>query len=187
MGKKLPVYKLVVNDTEEDSGVNIVSFVDEPAIEQDFMVFSEAMKYKADPQRRIVTGAMMVADTPIYRNNGGEEFNVIFEKETIEKLVQKFFKNKFVNNVNLMHEENTDGVYMFESFITDSSRGIQAPKGYPKVPDGTWFGSYKIENDEVWASVLEGKFKGFSIEGLFNRVEMRTHINKEVEELFKDL
>ena len=186
MAKKLPTFKLVINDTE-DSGVDVVSFVDQPAIEQDFMVFSEHMKYKADPSRRIVTGAMMVADTPIYRNNGGEEFNVVFEKDTIEKIAQKFFKQGHINNVNLMHEANTDGVYMFESFITDSSRGMQAPKGYPKVPDGSWFGSYKIENEQVWQRVLDGTFKGFSIEGMFNRVEMRTDIHKEVDELFNNI
>lgn len=187
MGNKLPVYKLVINDTEEDSGVNIVSFVDDPAIEQDFMVFSENMKYKADPKRRIVTGAAMLADTLIYRNNGGEEFNVIFEKDTIEKIVKKFFKNKNVNNVNLMHEVPTEGVYMFESFIVDSERGIQAPKGYPKVPEGSYFVSYFIENDQVWQDVLDGKFKGFSIEGFFNRVEMKSQVHKEVDNYFKDL
>jgi hypothetical protein len=172
---KLPVYKLVINDTEE-SGVDIISFVDSPAIEQDFMVFSSKeldYSFKTDPTRRIVTGAMMLADTPIYRNQGGEEFMVVFDKQTIEKIAQKFFKQGNGNNVNVMHTTDVSGVSLFESFITDSQRGIQAPKGYPKVPEGSWFGSYHITNNEVWASVLDGTFKGFSVEGVFNKVPVK--------------
>ena len=90
----------------------------------------------------------------------------------------------------MMHEVPVDGVYMFESFITDSSRGIMPPKGYPKVNEGSWFASYKIENEEVWKSVLDGTFKGFSVEGMFNKipVEMRkSTLEIEIDELFKDL
>lgn len=186
---KLPLYKLVINDTEE-SGVEAVALVDTPAIKQDFMVFNEHVKFKADPQRRIVTGAMMLSDTPIYRNQDGQEFYVQFDKDTIEKIVQKYFKQGKINNVNEMHETTVDGVYMFESFITDKERGIQAPKGYPKVPDGSWIASYKVENDQVWQSVLDGTFKGFSVEGAFNKVPIKmskTAIEIEVDELLKDL
>ena len=188
MKRNLPIYKLVINEDTE-SGVEVVSFVDDPAIQKDFMVFSQQVKFKADPKRRIVTGAMMLADTPIYRNQDGEEFYVTFDKQTIENIAQKFFKQKYTNNVNLMHSEDVEGVTMFESFITDSERGIQAPKGYPKVNDGSWFGSYKVENEQVWQSVLDGTFKGFSVEGSFMKVAMRkqSKIQTEVEQLFKNL
>ena len=115
--KKLPIYKLIVTDNEE-SGVNFNSFVETPATEQPFYAFSkdEPLKFKADPERRIVTGAMMVSDTPIYRNSNGEEFMVVFEKETIEKIVQKFFKDEFNKNVNTDHSTPITGVTLFESF-----------------------------------------------------------------------
>jgi hypothetical protein len=38
------------------------------------------------------------------------------------------------------------------------------------MPNGTWFVGVKVENDEVWNQVKEGKIKGFSIEGFFNEV-----------------
>jgi hypothetical protein len=178
--KKLPIYKLVVTDNEE-SGVNMNSFVEQPATEQDFLMFSkdEKLNFKVDPERRIVTGAMMVSDTPIYRNNGVEEFMVVFEKETIEKIVQKFMKDGFNKNVNTDHTTPVEGVTMYESFITDSERGILAPKGFPKVPEGSWFASYKVDNDDVWAKVLDGTFKGFSVEGVFNKqlVKMDKDLN----------
>ena len=178
--KKLPIYKLVVTDNEE-SGVNMNSFVEQPATEQDFFIFSkdEKLNFKVDPERRIVTGAMMVSDTPIYRNNGVEEFMVVFEKATIEKIVQKFMKDGFNKNVNTDHSTPVEGVTMYESFITDSERGILAPKGFPKVPEGSWFASYKVDNDDVWAKVLDGTFKGFSVEGVFNKqlVKMDKDLN----------
>ena len=191
MGKKLPVYKLVINDTEE-SGVDMVSFVNAPAIEEEFMVFEkdEPFKFATDEKRRIVTGAMMIANKPIYRNTDGEEFMVMFDKDTIEKIAQKFFKQGNSNNVNVMHETQVGGVYMFESFITDKERGIQAPKNYSKVSDGSWFASYKVDNEDVWKSVEDGTFKGFSVEGMFNRVPLKmskTKVEIEVEQLFKDL
>ena len=185
MKKKLPLYKLVLTDEEE--GVDMVSFVDAPAIEQDFFAFNKHQTFKADPNRRIVTGAMMIPEIPIYRNDGKEEFMVMFSKPTVEKIAQKFFKKGFSNNVNVDHSDKVEGVYLYESFITDKERGINAPKGHPKVPEGTWFGSYKVDNDDVWKSVLDGTFKGFSVEGMFNRQLMKMSIEDEIDILFKDL
>jgi hypothetical protein len=36
------------------------------------------------------------------------------------------------------------------------------------LPDGTWFGSFYVENPKVWAAIKSGKVKGFSVEGLFD-------------------
>ena len=112
----------------------------------------------------------MIADLPIYRRDEKMgEFMVVFDKQTIEQIVQKFFKRKKTGNVNEMHETPLEGVYMYESFITDKERGIVPPKGFKKVPDGSWFGSYKVDNDEVWNEFIKtGEFKGFSVEGMFD-------------------
>jgi hypothetical protein len=67
---------------------------------------------------------------------------------------------------------------MFESFISDSSRGILPMKGFEDSPEGSWFGSFKVDNEAVWNDVKEGKFKGFSVEGLFT---YKTQITKEQE------
>lgn len=129
-----------------------------------------ARKFVADKERRIISGPLMVANLPIYRNDNGREYYGIFKADTIEAIAMKFMKNGFNRNVNLMHEPTAivDGVYMFESFIIDKSRGINAPTGYGDLPDGTWFGSFKVENDEVWNEYIKtGVFKGFSVEGWF--------------------
>lgn len=173
MEKKLPIYKLIVTDNEE-SGVNFNSFVGEPATEEDFFIFSkearqEVSQFKIDEKRRIVTGVMMVADKPIYRNSNGEEFMVVFDADTIEKIAIKFFADNFNNNVNTEHAKEVQDVVLFESMVIDKRRGISAPKGFPKLNEGTWIASYKINNDELWDDVMNGKFKGFSVEGVFNK------------------
>lgn len=135
-----------------------------------------------DEDQRIVSGALMLADTPIYRNDGGgKEYYVVFPKETISKIVLKFFKKGYQSNVNLMHDANqaVEGVTMFESWITDQSRGIKPMQGFEDAPDGSWFGSFKVENDDVWNKIKNGEYKGFSVEGIFNYKKEKEEISVE--------
>ena len=125
----------------------------------------------------IISGPLMIADELIYRNNDkfGEHY-VKFSADTIQKIVIKFSKKKYQSNVNLMHDPNqkVEGVTMFESFIVDKKRGILPMKGFEDVADGSWFGSFYVENEDVWNKVKAGEFKGFSVEGLFDYEEPKT-------------
>lgn len=123
-----------------------------------------------DEDEQIITGALMLADTPIYRNDQNGEYYVVFTKETIKQIAQKFFAKGYQSNVNLMHDSGMklEGLTMFESWITDSKRGVKAMGGFEDVPDGSWFGSFKVNNPEVWKMIKEGKVSGFSVEGLFS-------------------
>ncbi len=170
---KLPIYQLEISeDLNDDVEVDFVALVDRPAIERDFLKFKEdkAKFVIQSEDRRIVSGALMLADTPIYRNDQNGEYYVTFTKDTIEKIAQKFFKKGYQSNVNLMHDEAlaVEGVTMYESFIVDSSRGVMAMKGFEDAPEGSWFGSFKVENESVWNKIKSGEFKGFSVEGIFN-------------------
>ena len=159
-------YYLYIDD---ESGISKVSLVKHPAVQYDFLLFNEAVKFTSDDEQKIVTGVIMLADVPILRIDPtrGKHY-VTFTGETIKKIVLKYFKEMRTSSVNLEHSINIDGVYMFESYIVDRSRGINPPKEFAHIPDGSWIGSYKIENDEVWNDIKAGKFKGFSIEGAFN-------------------
>ncbi|CAB5218813.1 Phage-like element PBSX protein, XkdF [uncultured Caudovirales phage] len=125
----------------------------------------------------IISGPLMIADELIYRNNEkfGEHY-VKFSADTIQKIAIKFSKKKYQSNVNLMHdpEQKVQGVTMFESFIVDKNRGILPMKGFEDVADGSWFGSFYVENQEVWDKVKAGEFKGFSVEGLFDYEEPKS-------------
>jgi hypothetical protein len=137
-------------------------------------------------EERIISGPLMLADTPIYRNDDNGEYYVVFTKETIKKIAQRFFKKGYQSNVNLMHEQGnlTEGMTMFESWIKDDKRGIKAMKGFEDVPDGSWFGSFKVDNDDVWQMVKDGKVRGFSVEGQFN---YRKTGDKRIEQLWENV
>lgn len=176
--KDLPVYKLdVVEDDDSEVEVDFVALVDKPAIEKTFLTFKAADVPYAfavqDEEERIISGPLMLADKPIYRIDNFGEYYVYFTADTIKKIVQKLFRKGYQSNVNLMHDGNqvVNGVTMFESWIVDREKGKMPMKGFEDAPDGSWFGSYKVNNDEVWADVKAGKYKGFSVEGIFNYIK----------------
>jgi hypothetical protein len=122
-------------------------------------------------EKRIISGALMLADELIFRDNErfGQHY-VKFSAETIKSIAIKWAKKNFNNHVNLMHdpEQKVKGVTMFESWLVDSNRGIMPMKGFEGVADGSWFGSFYVENEKVWQSIKRGDYKGFSVEGLFD-------------------
>lgn len=167
--KKLPIYRLTISDSDEaPSEVNYIALVDEPAIESNFLMFANKLQFATDKQRKIVSGPAMIADLPIYRRDEKYgEYYVVFDKETIEKIVLKFMRKGFNNNVNLMHNSKAvaEGVYVFESFIIDKERGISTPKGFEDLTEGSWFISMKVDNEKLWDGM--SAFNGFSVEGIF--------------------
>jgi hypothetical protein len=169
---KLPVYKLDINEFDEETGIDFVSLVENAAIQKDFLAFSETpIKFAIqDEEKRIVTGAAMIADLPIYRRDDIRgEYYVVFDKESIFKIAKKWARSNQYNSVNAHHKTPImNGVSLFESYIIDRERGVMPPNGFEEVADGSWFVSYLIDNDEVWAKVKSGEFKGFSVEGVFD-------------------
>ena len=123
-----------------------------------------------DEEKRIVTGAAMIADLPIYRRDDIRgEYYVVFDKDSIFTIAKKWARSNKYDAVNAHHKTPImDGVSLFESYIIDRERGVMPPKGFEEVADGSWFVSYLIDNDEVWSRVKEGEFKGFSVEGVFD-------------------
>ena len=170
----LPIIKLTINEDDE-TRVEKVSFVDDPAIQRQWMAFNSdknPFKFQTDTEQRVVSGPLMVAGLPIYRyDQQFGEYYVQFDAETIKNIVLKFSKENRSKAVNLMHETDVDDVFMFESFIIDERK--PTPKGFDQLPNGSWFGSFKVENDEVWAKVKDGTFRGFSVEGIFEEYAER--------------
>ncbi len=173
MSMELPLYMLEISDDlNDDAEVQFVALVDRPAIQKNWNAFKNEQKFQIiSEDKRIISGCAMLADTPIFRSDATfGDYYVAFSKDTIVKIVQKYFKKGYQNNVNLMHDPNQieSGVTMFESFISDKARGILPMKGFEDAPDGSWFVSMLVENDAVWQQVKEGMINGFSIEGIFN-------------------
>lgn len=180
----LPIYDIVLGDS---TGIVKMSLVDSPAVESDFFAFSkdrEIPLYFADEEKHIVFGVALRADYPIYRNQGGREFYVKFSKDVIDALYQKFMIDNRQNRVNVNHSKDVNGVYLIQSFIKDSERGIN-PKGFEYVEDGSWFVAYKVKNPTVWESIKKGEYNGFSIEAVTELVQENS--KNELDELIDEL
>lgn len=186
----MKVFYIRVND-EDITGIDAISLVDMPAVEKNFLCFSEEkqpVKMKFDNSKHIITGVVCLADTPIYRyNERMGEYYVVFTKETIEKMVEKFAKMDLFKSVNLQHDDEqfVDGIYMIESYITNKERGI-SPIEFSEIPDGSWVCSYKVENEALWGEIINGnKLNGFSLQGMFD-LEEQFNKQEQKEETFDE-
>lgn len=174
---KLPLFELVIDDSAE-AGVKAVALVDNPAIEVDWIAFSaDDPKFRfsvESEEKRIVFGPLMIPDLQIYRRDeNGYEFNVVFTKDTIYQIRERFMREKRTGETNAQHIASIafDDVYMVETFIKDSEKGVMPPDQFKDLPDGTWFGGFKVDNDQVWNDFVKtGIFRGFSVEGNFKQV-----------------
>jgi hypothetical protein len=165
----LPVYYLELN---EGDGLTQVSLVNAPAIEENFHAFAaqaEAFTFAIQSEeKRIITGPAMLAERPIYRRGpDGSEFYVKFSAATIEKAVRMWATQGKYNAVNVEHSAPVGGLFLIECFMTDPIRGISPPQAWKDAEPGSWFLSYYVQDDALWAKVKSGEFKGFSIEGYF--------------------
>jgi hypothetical protein len=188
---ELPVFELQVPD--EDSGVFAISLVDRPATETEWLAFSEdkkvdEVKFSLNSDKQILTAPLMLADTPIYRKDSvnGEHY-IVFSEATLEKMSINFFKNN-VRDFNEMHDSSfgIDNATVIESWIKTSENDKSTDLGFGDAPVGSWFISVFIDDKEFWEdNIKTGKFKGFSLEGLFEKVQLSSDEPEKPEKPYK--
>lgn len=164
------IYEAQINpDLGSDLEVNFIGLVETPAILKNFQAFSQHKAHFAlNEEKRIISGPAMIADLPIYRNDAAlGEYYVVFNKATIQNIVEKFSAKGYMQKFNLFHDQQIKDVTIFNSFIIDSSLGIKAPDSFGDLSDGSWFISAKVNNEDAWNKVKSGEIKGISVEGLF--------------------
>ena len=188
---ELPLYNVTPDDDDINQGMFLVSLVECPATEMDFLQFEKQDKLLfavQDTEKHIVTGVSILADTPIYRRNKTGEFYVQFRKEDIPAIVEKFMQRGLSNFINIQHDEttlsNTDAV-LVESYFVNKERGI-VPNEFANVTDGSWITSYKILNEDIWNMIKEGDLKGFSIEISAELEPVKLEKQKTEEEMMDD-
>ncbi len=103
---KLPVYLIDINLDDDVTGMGAISFVEDPAIESNFICFDKdkkPMMFKVENEmEHKVTGCAIWCDKPIYRYSPEiGEYYVVFNKETIDKIVHKYAKQGLNNLVDL--------------------------------------------------------------------------------------
>jgi len=166
---------------DETDGVFGISLVESPAMESEFIALSEQkeIQLKAiDSEKRILLGAVLIPNKPVYRNQNGKEFNIVFSAETIRLSMENFFEQGYQSQSTLEHDDKQviKDVTFVESWIKESETDKSVHYGLNE-PVGTWFASMKVNNDEIWNDFVKtGKVKGFSIDGFFDleRINLKT-------------
>jgi hypothetical protein len=180
----LPTYEIVF-DEEKVDGVFGISLVEDPAIQSNFIALSKQKKIQLstiDNEKRILLGAVLVPDLPIYRNQNGMEFNIVFSADTIRKSMENFFKQSYQQNSSLEHDKEIDGVTFVESWIKEDDVHDKSVAYGINEPNGTWFATMKVDNEEIWNDYVKtGQVKGFSIDGMFDleKINLNTDMNLE--------
>jgi hypothetical protein len=163
--ENLPVYKIKVN-ADDSSGVFAVSLVDEPAIEIDFIALSKQieMEFTAIKDKQMLFGPMLIPDKLIYRKDEkGNEFNIVFDAETIQLVADKFNENKLNDSFNFQHSNRKVEAVMLQNWITGEVDKSQE-MGF-NLPKGSWFGGIKVKDEQFWIEEVKSeKVKGFSVE-----------------------
>ena len=180
MKDKLPIYNALISDDNE--GIFVISLVDAPATETNWMCFKEQENIKfsiVNEDEHILAGVVMVADKPIYRiAPDGTEYYIVFSKDVIKRMAEKMLDDNTFNNIDIQHDGNIiphDKVKLVELFIADEAKGIKP--NYLEVPDGSLLANYKIYDDELWDMAKSGVLNGFSLEGVFSTIRYEHNKN----------
>jgi len=163
------IVELILGD-DEFTGIEAISVVENPAIEEDFIALkNEEIKLaEVDKEKRILMGALLIPNKPIYRKKGEEEYYIYFSKDTVEKASQLYLMNGNQSKATLEHQHTINGLTLVESWLVEDEVHDKSRKYGLNVPVGTWMGAVKVNNDEIWNNFVKtGKVKGFSIEGYF--------------------
>ena len=166
----MKVIELVIDEMDELGGIEAISVVENPAIEEDFIALKsqEVKLAEVDNEKRILLGALLIPNKPIYRTNGAEEYYIYFSKDTVQKASQLYLMKGNQNKTTLEHQHSLNGLTLVESWIVEDETHDKSRKYDMKVPMGTWMGAVKVNNDKIWQEFVKtGKVKGFSIEGYF--------------------
>jgi len=166
----MKIVELILNEEDENAGIDAVSLVEKPAIESDWVALKkhEVQLKTINEEKRLLMGAALIPNKQIYRRNEktNEEYYIFFSKDTIRKASQLFLKESNQNNATIEHTKKISGMSVVESWIKEGEQDKSNLYGFDAEP-GTWFITMKVENDEIWNKVKSKEIKGFSIEGYF--------------------
>ena len=166
----MKIIELILDEEDFEAGVEAISIVESPAIESDFVALKnqEIKLAEVDKEKKILMGALLIPNKPIYRNGSEGEYYIYFSKDTIVKASQMFLQNGNQSNSTLEHNQALNGLTLVESWLVEDKAKDKTALYGLDVPVGTWMGSVKVNNEDVWNEYVKtNKVRGFSIEGYF--------------------
>jgi len=166
----MDIIELFIDENDDVSGIEAVSIVENPAIEEDFVALkNQEFKFaEVNKEKRILMGAALIPNKPIYRRSEENEYYIYFSRDTVRKASELFFIRGNHNKSTLEHQMPLEGLVAVESWIVENKEKDKSSHYGMDMPLGTWMLSMKVLNDDVWENYVKtGKVKGFSIEGYF--------------------
>ena len=167
----MEIVELILDETQDYAGIEAISIVENPAIEEDFVALKsdEVKLAEVNKEKKILMGPLLIPNKPIYRNNEEKgDYYIYFSRDTVQKASQLYLQKGNQNNSTLEHQHELNGLTLVESWIVEDKKHDKSAKYGMNVPLGTWMGAVKVNNDDVWNEYVKtGKVKGFSIEGYF--------------------
>lgn len=168
----MQIIELIIDETEEVSGIEAISIVSAPAIEEGFIALKNEAQVRlaeVDKDKRLLIGAALIPDKTIYRTTGDEEFYIYFSKATVAKASQMYLQAGNQGQATLEHaSEKLEGMNIVESWLIEDEVHDKSRKYGLNLPLGTWMITMKVDNDEMWNEyVKKNLVSGFSIEGYF--------------------
>ena len=181
------IIELIIDEENEFSGIEAISVVENPAIEEDFIALKKQpiQLAEVDSEKRILMGPALIPDRKILRKDDDGEYYIYFSKETVRKASEPFLMKGNQNNSTLEHQDVLKGMSVVESWIIEDKNKDKSKKYKMDLPLNTWMISVKVLNDEIWNQVKEGEIKGFSIEGYF--ADKAERPKESIKEKFKSM
>jgi len=164
------IIELIIDEENEISGIEAISVVENPAIEEDFIALKEHKDIKlaeVDAEQRILMGPALIPNKKIFRKGEEDDYYIYFSEDTVRKASELFFIKSKHQNSTFEHSFELSDMSVVESWLIEDSKNDKASAYGFDLPKGTWMVSMKVLNDDVWKAVKAGEVKGFSIEGYF--------------------
>ena len=168
----MKLVELILDEEAEIAGIQAVSLVKFPAIEEDWVYLNTDSPYtlaKVQEDKRMLIGPALVPDKKILRMDDitGEQYEVFFSPSTVRQAAELYMKDERTNQHTYEHELEVKDVTVVESWIIEDETHDKASLYGFKLPVGTWMLAVKVNNEAVWDRVKENEVRGFSIEGYF--------------------
>ncbi len=166
----MKIVELLLDEENNDNGITAISVVENPAIEEDFIALKnqEFSFAEQDKEKRLLIGAALVPNKPIFRKAEDDDYYIFFSKDTVRKASELFFIKGNQSKSTLEHGIDLEKMTVVESWIVESEKDKSRHYGL-NVPVGTWMVSMKVNNDEIWNDYVKTrKVKGFSVEAFMS-------------------
>lgn len=172
-----PLYKVQIDESDETTGVHLVSFVSNPAMEAGWISLSSEnpieIKLNQNDIKQVLTGALIIPNKRILRiDESGEEYDIMFDVDSVWAITKKLNRNKLTNNTNIEHFIPVEGNYMVECWIVEDPKNDKSNAlGLGEYPKGTLMMSIHIPDAKLYSEISK-QMTGFSLEGIFHHVQI---------------